>query len=501
MKSTLLALLISAAFAVAQTNTPACSVATLSGTHSLVLTGRNVASLESPGGGVTGASVSQAFFGVGTATFDGAGNVSFNLTFDTFGGGATQLWSGTYALPSSCLGTLTIATPNMASFTLVPYNSGKDFTLTGANSMFSFTGSGAQQPSACVPASLSGDYAFTGNGFAAVQSILTGPGGTITGVNAITGLMTFDGVSAVTANWTISTSTNASSDTLTGSYTVQNSSCTATATLTDSNGESYSLIITITAPTANTFSAVISNGGTFLSSATGHSTFTNPGVAVELAAGDGLPIPLGSLFSIYGLNLATGQASLTGFPMPDTLASASVTVNGEQVPLYFVEKTLINAQMPLDITPGVATLVVKNGTNSNAVAINVAATAAPGVFADTLSHAEAQNLPSYDLNSSSDPAPVGSAIVVYFTGGGPVQGQSSLVTGHATPDAQFPVTETYSVTLDGVQAKVDYIGLVPTAVGGFYQANIVIPNIPAGAHSLVITINGQASNTTTVNTK
>ena len=501
MKRTLLAFLIPAAFAVAQPNMPVCSVATLTGTHSLVLTGRNVASLESPGGGVTGASITKAFFGVGTAIFDGAGTVTFNLTWDSNTGGATQLWSGTYTLPSSCLGTLSITTGDMATFTLIPYNSGNDFTLTGADANYSFTGTGAEQPAACVPASLSGDYAFTGNGFAMVSTVFTGPGGTITGVNAMTGLMTFDGVSAVTANWTISTSTNATSDTLTGSYTVQNSSCTATATLTDSNGTSYNLIFTITAPTANTFSAVISNGGTFLSTATGHSTFTNPGVAVELAAGSGLPIPPGSLFSIYGLSLATGQASLTNFPMPDTLASASVTVNGEQVPLYYVDKTLINAQMPLDIAPGVATLVVKNGTNSNAVAINVAATAAPGVFADTLSHAAAQNLPSYGLNSGANPAPAGSTIVVYFTGGGPVQGQSSLKTGYATPDVQFPVTEPYSVTINGVQAKVDYMGLVPTAVGGFYQADIVIPNVPAGAQKLVITINGQASNTTTINTK
>ncbi len=166
---------------------------------------------------------------------------------------------------------------------------------------------------------------------------------------------------------------------------------------------------------------------------------------MELAAGSSLTTPPGSLFSIYGTGLSTGTNQATGFPLPPTLASATVTVNGENAPIYSVNNTalgtegLINAQMPLDIQPGVATVVVKNGTTtSNSVAITIPATAVPGVFVNGNNHAAARNFPDYSVNSASAPAAVGSIVVVYFTGGGPVQGQSSLVTGQATPDSLFP---------------------------------------------------------------
>jgi uncharacterized protein (TIGR03437 family) len=462
-----------------------CSTATLTGTHSLVLNGRDV---------LPSAAITKAYLSVGTATFDGSGNFTMTLSANTAGAAAgSRNWSGTYTLPSNCLGTMTVINGNLALFTLIPFNNGNSFTITGGDATFTYTGTGSPEPAACVAASFSGAYTFTGNGY----SLATGA---INGVNTISGLLQFDGVSAVTANWTVSSGTTSAANTLTGSYTL-NASCTATATLTDSGGVVYILNMAMTAANAADFGMTIASP-TALISGNGHSTFTNPGLAVELAAGAGLPVPPGNLFSIYGSGMSTGTGQLTGFPMPFNIAQASVTVNGEAVPLYFVSSSLINAQMPLDIAPGLATLVVKNGnTPSNAVAINISATAVPAVFIYNTNHAAAQNLPLYSLNSDSNPAAVGDEIVVYFTGGGPVQGQASLLTGHATPAAQFPVTEPYTVTIAGVQATVDYVGLVPTAVGGFYQANVFVPKVAAGDRNLVITINGKASAATTVSVK
>src|SRR6202040_1176120 len=137
-------------------------------------------------------------------------------------------------------------------------------------------------------------------------------------------------------------------------------------TVTTADGSAFSILVS---SAANTFTG------------NGHSTFTNPGVAIELANGSGFDTPPGSLFSIYGSGMSTGQAQATDFPLPFMLAAATVTVNGEMAPLYYVDKTIINAQIPLDIQPGVATIVVKNGTTvSNAVAVVVPATATPGVF-------------------------------------------------------------------------------------------------------------------------
>jgi uncharacterized protein (TIGR03437 family) len=156
--------------------------------------------------------------------------------------------------------------------------------------------------------------------------------------------------------------------------------------------------------------------------------------------------------------------------------------------------------MPLDVAPGYATVIVTNSkVVSNAAAVYIPATAVPGIFIYGSNRAVAQNLPSYALNTTSAPAPAGSSIVVYFTGGGPVQGGSSLVTGHPTPSGLYPVTESSSVTVGGLPATIEFIGLSPGFVG-LYQANIVIPTIAAGTHNLIITIGGTASATTSIST-
>ena len=157
--------------------------------------------------------------------------------------------------------------------------------------------------------------------------------------------------------------------------------------------------------------------------------------------------------------------------------------------------------MPLDIQPGVATLVVKNATaQSNSVAIAIPSTPVPGVFVYGSNHVVAQNYPSYALNSSSAPASVGEVVIVYFTGGGAVHGSSSIITGHATPNGVFPVAASYSATVDGVAATVGFAGLTP-GYAGLYQANLTIPSVPAGQHPLVLTIGGVLSNSTTISTK
>jgi uncharacterized protein (TIGR03437 family) len=468
-----------------QTVPVTCSAATLSGTRSLVLTGRSVLS--------TG-QFSKSYYGVGTATFDGAGNVTFNLTTDTNQAqNAVQTLSGIYTLPSNCAGTLNIITGDVAAFTLIPYNSGKNFTLTGEDATYNLSGSGATQPTACLTSTLSGAYTFSGNGFPIASSV-------IAGVDTLSGLLQFDGAGSISGTWSVATNGALTPAAVSGTYSVSSPSCVASATISDANGNAYSLAFTVTSTDGANFS-VIGASATSLFSASGHSTFTNPGLAVGNAAGVTGGTPPGSLFSIYGFNLASGQAQPTSFPLPTTDGSATVTVNNEAVPLTYVDKEQINAQMPLDIQPGVATLVVKTGTaQSNSVAIAIPSTPVPGVFIYGSNHAAAQNYPSYTLNSSSAPAIVGEVVIVYFTGGGAVHGASSIITGHATPNEVFPVTASYSATVGGVAANVGYVGLTP-GFAGLYQANLTIPSVPAGQHPLVLTIGGVASNSTTISTK
>jgi uncharacterized protein (TIGR03437 family) len=354
------------------------------------------------------------------------------------------------------------------------------------------TGSGGPQPPVCMLSTLSGAYTFSGNGFSLA-------GSTITGINTISGLLTFDGAGSVAGNWSVATNGNITPATVGGHDTVS-SPCVAGATVSDANGNAYSLAFTVTSADGANFSAIGASPAS-LFSITGHSTFANPGLAVGNAAGVSGGTPAGSLFSIFGFNLSTGVAQPTSFPLPTTAAGTTVTVNNEAVPLVYVDAGQINAQMPLDIQPGMATLVVKSGTTvSNAVAITVPQTPIPGVFVLGTNHTAADNYPSYTINSTSDAAAVNEYVLVFFTGGGPVQGSGSIVTGHATPNAIFPVTASYSATVDGVPANVQFVGLAP-GFAGLYQADVLIPNVPAGQHPLVITVGGGQSNSTTISTK
>jgi uncharacterized protein (TIGR03437 family) len=460
-----------------------CTAATLNGTYSISLTGRTVTSTVA---------IAGTYEGVGTITFDGVSGVTATLTTNTnLAAGVPQTLSGSYTIPTGCVGTLNFTTGDTASYTLIAYNKGNNFIITGQDATYQLTGSGGPQPaSACITSSLSGVYAFSGSGFSLAS-------GAITGVNYVSGLLQFDGAGAISGSWSTSTNGSATPSTVSGQYTVS-AACTGTATVKDANGVGYTLsYVVTTADGANV--AIVGATPTDIFTSTMHSTFTNPGLAVANAAGVSGGTPPGSLFTIYGSNLASGQAQGAP-PYPNKLATASVTVNGEPAPLTYVNATQINAQMPWDIAPGVATVVVTTGTTlSNAVAATVPATAVPGVFVYGSNEAVAQNFPSYTLNSPTAPAPVGSVIIVYLTGGGPVQGGSSLVTGHATPNASFPVTEPYSATIAGVAAPVSFIGLTPGNVG-LYQANVTIPQVGKGNHNLTIIIGGTASAGTTIST-
>ena len=107
------------------------------------------------------------------------------------------------------------------------------------------------------------------------------------------------------------------------------------------------------------------------------------------------------------------------------------------------------------------------------------------------------NKDNVTVNGPSSPAAVGDEVVVYFTGGGPVTPSGTWATGDASPDGKSPVTSTNSVTVNGKAADVIYVGLSGGSVG-LYQANFVIPQVAAGDHPLVITINGVKSNSAAI---
>jgi uncharacterized protein (TIGR03437 family) len=461
-----------------------CNVATLYGMYELTLGGRALSST-----GIT----TKLFQSNGSVIFDGYSEVTFTITGNAVNGSQSfanaLVYSGTYTVQSNCLGTITLTTGSNATFALeafsidAPTQRAGSFQIAGSDSNYAYNGGGNTQPAECLNSSLSGAFPFQGTG-----NLLSGA--TDAGTLDVAGLFQFDGQGNVVASWTTASNNATTPVKATGTYTI-NTYCVGTATLTDAANNKYAVTLSAYGATAGGVSIVAANP-LILFNATAQSVSTNPALAVVNAASNtASATPQGSIFTIYGTNLASAVTGATTVPLPTTLLTTTVTVNGESAPLFYASPTQINAQMPEDIVAGPATVIVTNGASiSNAVAVTVPSSGTPGIFVYGQNRAVVVNA-NGSVNSTSAQAKVGDILVAYFTGGGPVQG-TGLTTGAPTPSA-LPLTGSNSVTVGGKAATVKYIGLTPGSIG-LYQLNFVVPTVTAGDQALVITVAGQASN-------
>lgn len=219
---------------------------------------------------------------------------------------------------------------------------------------------------------------------------------------------------------------------------------------------------------------------------TGPPTVSSGGVVNGASFGSG-PVAPGSVISIFGTNFIASAVGAPRVPLPTNLGGVSVLLNGVPVPLFYVGPNQINAQVPSGTAPGSATLQVNapNGTTSQ-VSFPVALTA-PYLVASQ-GRAVVTDAAG-GLITTSNPARVGSTVVVYFTGIGPVN--AAVADGAGSPAA----TSTLSnfATIGGVSAPVAYLGLSPGGVG-LGQANLRIPSLATGDSPLILNIGGVASN-------
>ena len=199
----------------------------------------------------------------------------------------------------------------------------------------------------------------------------------------------------------------------------------------------------------------------------------------------------GSLFTISANNLSGGTATAASVPWATSGNGISVKIDGIAAPLGYVSPTQINAQVPFEVAPGTAQLTVQsNGTTAGPVGLTIQS-AAPGVFMHAGGRAPAINQDG-TLNLPTNPAPVGSFISVYLTGQGLVD--RPVASGAAAPIGALSNTVAQTTaTIGGVPATVSFSGLAPGLVG-LCQVNLLVPNLPAGDQTVIVTIGGVASN-------
>jgi uncharacterized protein (TIGR03437 family) len=221
----------------------------------------------------------------------------------------------------------------------------------------------------------------------------------------------------------------------------------------------------------------------------------------------------GSIGTIFGTGLTRavkGVVQAPSVPLPYSLRGTSVLVNGFPAPIFAVANVngqeQINFQVPWEIqgetippqtalslitvaaNPSVSIVVVNNGAISPALRA-FSYGIQPAIITSDGTHAVAVHT-DYSLVTSQNPARPGDVITLYGVGCGPVTPlpATGAPAGISPPSIMNPNP---IVGIAGHNAKVQFAGLSPGAVG-LYQLNIVVPDgLGIGDLPAVINVGGQ----------
>lgn len=222
----------------------------------------------------------------------------------------------------------------------------------------------------------------------------------------------------------------------------------------------------------------------------------------------GGPIAPGSFVSIFGSNISTGTLNVGILPLPVALGEVSVSIDtrdrtlSEPARMVFVSPSQINVFVPWELA-GKQNAVFKVNigdisTQVRDVAVN---TYAPGLFQyieggtnkQLLAMEIFRNNQRLGLHGSNRRARSGDVLEMYANGLGPLAG-GNPPTGTVSPSNPPLLTAAQpTVTINGVNAPVQFSGLAPGFVG-LYQVNVAVPGgLTAGEYDVVLTIGGVAS--------
>jgi uncharacterized protein (TIGR03437 family) len=207
----------------------------------------------------------------------------------------------------------------------------------------------------------------------------------------------------------------------------------------------------------------------------------------------------GELIAIKGTGL--GPANGVSFVLNasggvDTLlAGTRVTIGGFAAPVIYASATQVNAIVPYEAAGlSSAMLTVSYLGNSSASATVAVLAAQPGVFTTNstgIGQASAINQDG-SFNGTGHPAPKGSYLTIYWTGGGVTS--PGGVTGSVNGSTLKYLKQAVTVTVGGVAAVVSYQGSAPGLVDGVLQLNVTLdPTTPSGAVPLVVSSGGVSS--------
>lgn len=237
-----------------------------------------------------------------------------------------------------------------------------------------------------------------------------------------------------------------------------------------------------------TFSGSVAVYGLLSSTSGGKSTSVVAIAAVGSAASYASDtVSPGELVTLFGMNL--GPATAVGLQLDSSglvstnLAATQVLFDGIPAPMIYAGSGQVSAVVPYGLTNPTTQVQVQNeGVTSASFPVSVSP-AHPAIFtADSSGGGQAAALnEDGSLNSTVNPASLGSVVVLYATGAGQTspQGVDGSVTGYDNlPQPVLPVT----VAIGGQPAEVLYAGAAPGIVAGVMQINVRIPaSVQSGA--------------------
>ncbi|HJT89812.1 MAG TPA: hypothetical protein VJ732_18205, partial [Bryobacteraceae bacterium] len=145
---------------------------------------------------------------------------------------------------------------------------------------------------------------------------------------------------------------------------------------------------------------------------------------VSAASGTAGPIAPGEIIALYGSGIGPAPASYqldSGGKITGNLSGTQVLINGAPAPVLYVSGSQVNAQVPYEAGTGGAAIVqvIANGIPSAAWGVPLAA-AAPALFTLDGSGVGPAAVLNQDnsVNAPANPAPRGTVIQIFATGGG-----------------------------------------------------------------------------------
>ncbi|MEZ5365557.1 MAG: hypothetical protein R2748_25320 [Bryobacterales bacterium] len=234
--------------------------------------------------------------------------------------------------------------------------------------------------------------------------------------------------------------------------------------------------------------------GTVVSGADGATSRSATPPVHAATFGLGRPAAPGSIATIFGTGFPTPTAQPSTLPLPVSLNGFSVAVGGRPAPLFFLNATQANLQIPAE-TPANTLMqsVTRIGEAYLPAETFFTSAAQPGVFALSAGRAVVVNQDG-SINSPSNPAARGDIVVAYLTGIG--QTLPPVLTNQPAPSAEpfaRPALPA-AASVGGVESEILFLGMTPGFVG-LAQANLRIgANASTGSDvPLVVEVGGYRS--------